>query len=111
MLYVCIATRNNGPTVGPLLWKLRKVFQEFPREYHILVADDGSTDGAGETLSLKRTMGRISYSGDSWELRGGKTPVLEVSEAARTLVLLRDDVEVARHPVTIAQDRVDVIRR
>ena len=50
MLYVCIATRNNAPTIGPLLWKLRKVFQEYPREYHILVADDGSTDGAGETL-------------------------------------------------------------
>jgi glycosyltransferase involved in cell wall biosynthesis len=50
VLYVCIATRDNAATVGPLLWKLRKVFQEFSREYHILVADDGSTDGAGETL-------------------------------------------------------------
>jgi hypothetical protein len=50
VIYVCIATRNNAPTIGPLLWKLRKVFQEFPREYHILVADDGSTDGAGEAL-------------------------------------------------------------
>ena len=50
MLYVCLATRNEGPNVGLLLWKLRGVFQEFPREYHILVVDDASTDGTGETL-------------------------------------------------------------
>jgi glycosyltransferase involved in cell wall biosynthesis len=50
VLYVCVTTRNNAPTIGLLLWKLRKVFQEFPREYHILVADDASTDGTAETL-------------------------------------------------------------
>jgi glycosyltransferase involved in cell wall biosynthesis len=50
VLYVCIATHNDDPTVGLLLWKLRKVFQEFQREYHILVADDASTDGTKETL-------------------------------------------------------------
>lgn len=50
MIYVCTATHNDDPTVGLLLWKLRKVFQEFPREYHILVADDASTDGTRETL-------------------------------------------------------------
>ncbi len=50
MIYVCIATHNDDSTVGLLLWKLRKVFQEFPREYHILVADDASTDGTRETL-------------------------------------------------------------
>ncbi len=50
MIYVCIATHNDAQTVGVLLWKIRKVFAEFPREYHILVADDGSTDGTGETL-------------------------------------------------------------
>jgi dolichol-phosphate mannosyltransferase len=50
VLYVCLATRNNAQSIGLLLWKLRKVFQEFPREYHILVADDASTDGTGELL-------------------------------------------------------------
>jgi len=50
VLYVCIATQDNVSTIGLLLWKLRKVFLDFPREYHILVADDASTDGTAETL-------------------------------------------------------------
>jgi len=50
VIYVSIPTRNNAPTVGLVLWKLRKVFHDFPREYHILVADDASTDGTRETL-------------------------------------------------------------
>jgi hypothetical protein len=33
-----------------LLWKIRQVFSEFPREYQILVVNDGSTDPTAETL-------------------------------------------------------------
>jgi glycosyltransferase involved in cell wall biosynthesis len=50
VLFICIPAYNEAPTVGLLLWRLRKVFQEYSREYEVLVFDDGSTDATAETL-------------------------------------------------------------
>lgn len=50
MLYICIPVYNEAPTIGLVLWRIRKVFQEYSREYEILVHDGGSTDGTLETL-------------------------------------------------------------
>ena len=50
MIYICIPSYNEAPTVGLLLWKIRQVFSEFPREYQLLVANDGSTDATAEVL-------------------------------------------------------------
>jgi glycosyltransferase involved in cell wall biosynthesis len=50
VLYICIPVYNEAPTIGVLLWRIRKVFQEYSREYEILVYDGGSTDGTLETL-------------------------------------------------------------
>jgi glycosyltransferase involved in cell wall biosynthesis len=50
VLYVCIPVYNEAPTIGVLLWRIRKVFQQYSREYEILVHDGGSTDGTLETL-------------------------------------------------------------
>ncbi|MGI8546022.1 MAG: glycosyltransferase family 2 protein [Gemmatimonadaceae bacterium] len=44
MLYICIPTFNEAPTLGVLLWRIRKVFQNYSREYEVIVYDDGSTD-------------------------------------------------------------------
>jgi glycosyltransferase involved in cell wall biosynthesis len=50
MIYVCIPSYNEAPTIGLLLWKIRQVFAGFQREYQLLVLDDGSTDATKEVL-------------------------------------------------------------
>src|SRR6478752_3608668 len=50
MIYVCIPSCDEAPTVGLLLWKIRQVFAAFPREYQLLVLDDGSTDSTAAVL-------------------------------------------------------------
>ena len=50
MIYVCIPSYDEAPTIGLLLWKIRQVFAAFPREYQLLVLDDGSTDTTAEVL-------------------------------------------------------------
>ena len=51
MLHICIPAHDESPTIGLLLWRIRKVFQEFSREYEVLVFDDGSTDDTREVLA------------------------------------------------------------
>jgi hypothetical protein len=50
MIYVCVTAQNHAASVGLLLWKVRQVFSAFPREYRLLVADDGSSDGTADVL-------------------------------------------------------------
>ena len=50
MIYICIPSYNEAPTIGLLLWKVRQVFAGFPREYQLLVLDDGSNDLTAEVL-------------------------------------------------------------
>lgn len=51
MIYICIPTYNESTTIGVLLWRIRRVFQDYSREYEIIVYDDGSTDSTLETLA------------------------------------------------------------
>lgn len=51
MIYICVPTYNEARTVGVLLWKIRQVMADFPRDYQVLLADDGSTDATPEVLA------------------------------------------------------------
>jgi hypothetical protein len=50
LIYICIPTHDEQQTVGVVLWKLRQVLTEFPRDYQLLVADDASRDKTPEVL-------------------------------------------------------------
>src|SRR5688572_1847360 len=77
MIYICIPSYNEAPTVGLLLWKVRQVFAGFPREYQLLVLDDGSQDATIEVLerytrvlplTVIRHQERVGYAGSVEEL-------------------------------------------
>jgi hypothetical protein len=51
LIYLCIPAHNEEQTVGVVLWKIRQVLTEFPRDYQILVADDASTDRTADVLA------------------------------------------------------------
>jgi len=50
MIYICIPSFDESQTVGLVLWKVRRVFEELGREYQIVLGDDGSTDATAEVL-------------------------------------------------------------
>ena len=50
MIYICIPAHNEERTIGVVLWKIRQVMANFPRDYQILVANDGSSDKTADVL-------------------------------------------------------------
>lgn len=72
MLYLAIPAHNEVATIGVLLWRLRTVLAEFPREYEVVVYDDASTDETvavaeqyerAMPVSVIRGSSRLGYAG------------------------------------------------
>ncbi len=99
MLYICIPAFDEAPTVGVLCWRIRKVFENYPREYEVLVLDDGSTDATAETLKpYAEVMPLTVLRHDSRRGYGAAVETLVRAASARTryprrdaLVLLQGD--------------------
>lgn len=91
MLYICIPTRNEASTIGVLLWRIRKVFQNYSREYEILVYNDASTDDTAEILAPYGEVAPLTVV--SGELQAGYGKALEalVREVSRRTKYPRRD--------------------
>jgi len=113
LLYICIPAYNESTTIGVLLWRIRKVFQGYSREYEIVVYDDGSTDGTGETLlPYSEVIPLTVIRGDKQQGYGHALDVLTREVARRTKYPRRDAMIVMQGDFTDQpEDLPELIKR
>ena len=113
MLYIGIPAFDEAQTVGVLLWKLRKVLQEYTREYEVVVYDDGSTDATAETLEpYARVMPLVVVRGERRLGYAGALDALLRAVAARTRYPRRDAVVLMQADFTDQPDHLpELVKR
>jgi glycosyltransferase involved in cell wall biosynthesis len=113
LLYICIPAYNEASTIGVLLWRIRKVFQDFDREYELIVFNDGSDDGTAETIQPYTEVLPLSVIGS--ERRIGYAAALDalIRDAAnRTTYGRRDAIVVMQGDFTDQPEHLpELIRR
>ncbi|MDP2481419.1 MAG: glycosyltransferase family 2 protein [Candidatus Palauibacterales bacterium] len=54
MIYIGLPVHDERHTIGPLLWRIRKVLVEQGGDFHLVVVDDASGDGTDQALEPYR---------------------------------------------------------
>jgi len=113
LLFICIPAYNEAPTIGVLLWRIRKTFEEFAREYELLVFNDGSTDETAEVLGTYARVLPLTVLGGSAHV-GYATAVEELMRSAvqRTRYARRDAIVILQGDFTDLPEHLpELIRR
>jgi glycosyltransferase involved in cell wall biosynthesis len=113
VLYICIPTYNEAPTVGVLLWRIRAIFQEYSREYEIVAYDDASTDSTADTLEPYKEVLPLSVL--RGKIRAGYPAAVEAcfrEVVRRTRYPRRDAIIVMQADFTDAPEQLpELVRR
>jgi glycosyltransferase involved in cell wall biosynthesis len=115
VIYICIPSHDEAPTIGLLLWKIRRVMDDFPRDYELLVLDDASTDGTQDVLApysrvlpltILRNAERAGYAGSVERLV--REAVTRASHPRRDMVVvLQADFSEAPEDIPTLVKRVE----
>ena len=92
MIYICIPAHDEARTLGVLLWKIRREFKEFERDYRVLILDDASTDDTAEVLGRYAQVLPIEVLRSEQRLGHGKALERLVRHAAAAATYPKRDI-------------------